>query len=228
MCGGKVMGKMHEDEPPSERVRVRRAPHKARYDFETITAILDAQPLAHLGVVTEEGWPLVFPTLHWRQGDRVYIHGARKGLKMRLAAGRPCCLTVAVLDGLRLARSAFNHSANYRSVMILAQPEIVPEAEKSAHLAAMIEAFFPGRNRLLRPMKANELKATTVLSFSLREASAKVSEGEVNDPPEDAALPIWAGVVPVSMQAGTPVADPNNRPGLAMPDHVIPRFLRRQ
>ena len=218
-------GKDHS--APTDRVRLRRAHHKAAYDFETVAAILDAQPLAHLGVVMD-GWPAVFPTMHWREGRHVYIHGSRAGRKLKAAAGNPCCLTVSILDAWKLARSAFHHSVNFRSAMIYARPRIVPEDEKEARLVAMIESYFPGRAELLRPMTEKELAATTVLEFSLDEASAKIGSGPVSDDEEDLSLPIWAGVVPVRTVAGEPEPDAHNLPGLGIPDHVVPAHLRRR
>ena len=213
------------NDAPSDRARLRRANHKAHYDQATIAAILDAQPLAYLGVVMD-GAPMVFPTMHWREGAHVYIHGSRAGRKMKAAAGAPCCLTVSILDAFKLARSAFHHSVNFRSVMIHATPHVVPEEEKEARLLGMIEAYFPGRTELLRPMTETELKITTVLSFSLDNASAKIGTGGVGDEEEDYALPIWAGVVPVETRAGEIIPDPRNLPGARMPENVLPAFLR--
>ena len=212
---------------PTDRVRLRRAHHKAAYDFDTMVSILDAQPLAHLGVMMD-GWPAVFPTMHWREGRHVYIHGSRAGRKMKAAAGQPCCLTVSMLDAWKLARSAFHHSVNFRSVMLYARPRLVPDDEKEARLKAMIEAYFPGRSELLRPMTETELAITTVLEFPLEEASAKIGSGPVVDEEEDLSLPVWAGVVPVHTSAGEPQPDAHNPPGLAIPDHVIPAYLRRR
>ena len=211
--------------PPSDRARLRRAHHKAHYDMATIAAILDACPLAHLGVIMD-GAPAVFPTMHWRIGERVFIHGSRAGRKMKAAAGTPCCLTVSILDAFKLARSAFHHSVNFRSVMIHATPRLLPEEEKEEALNAMIDHLFPGRAATLRPMTETERRITTVLEFSLEEASAKIGTGPVADEEEDLALPIWAGVVPLRHVAGEPLPDRHNLPGVEMPDHVIPAFLR--
>ncbi len=210
---------------PTDRTRLRRAHRKAAYDREAVKAILDAQPLAYLGVILD-GAPAVFPTLQWRAGERVYIHGSRAGRKMRAAAGREVCLTAAVLDAWKLARSAADHSVNFRSVMVYGRAEVTPEEEKEERLAEMIEAFFPGRNGLLRPMTAKELKATTVLSLSLEEASAKIGTGPVGGSDEDRAWPVWAGITPVLRVAGTPEPDPHNPPGLETPGHAIPAYLR--
>ncbi len=212
---------------PTGRARLRRAHHKAAYDFETIAAILDAQPLAHLGVLLD-GWPAVFPTMHWREGRHVYIHGSRAGRKMKAAAGHPCCLTISILDAWKLARSAFHHSVNFRSVMLHACPRLVPDEEKEARLNAMIETYFPGRTKLLRPMTEKELAITTVLEFSLDKASAKIGSGPVSDNTEDLSLPIWAGIVPVHTIAGNPESDMHNLPETAIPDHIIPTYLRHR
>ena len=213
--------------PPSDRSRIRRAPHKARYDRQTIYAILDAQPLAHLGVVLEDGSPLVIPTLQWREGDHVYIHGSAASRALKAALARPVCLTVSLLDGWKLARSAFHHSVNYRSVIIHGGMEVVPEAEKRHKLDNMIDTFFPGRSAILRPMKAKELKATQVLRMALDEAVAKVDDLPVQDDEEDLGLPIWAGIVPLSTVAAEPRADLYLPEGVPMPEHVIPAYLRK-
>jgi len=211
---------------PSERSRVRRAPHKARYDRETIHAILDAQPLAHLGVVLHDGSPLVIPTLQWREGDHVYIHGSAASRALKAALARPACLTVSLLDGWKLARSAFHHAANYRSVVIHGRMEKVAEEEKRQKLDNMINAYFPGRSAILRPMKDKELKATLVLRMALDEAAAKVDDLPVGDDEEDLNLPIWAGIVPLSTVPGEPRPDAHLPPGVPMPEHVVPAYLR--
>ncbi len=213
---------------PSDRSRIRRAPHKARYDRETIHAILDAQPLAHLGVVLKDGSPLVIPTLQWREGDHVYIHGSAASRALKAALARPACLTVSLFDGWKLARSAFHHAANYRSVVIHGQMEKVAEEEKRQKLDNMIETYFPGRSAVLRPMKDKELKATMVLRMALDEAVAKVDDLPVQDDEEDLDLPIWAGVVPLLTVAGQPRPDADMPPDVPMPEHVIPVYLRKR
>ncbi|HHN68107.1 MAG TPA: pyridoxamine 5'-phosphate oxidase family protein [Thermopetrobacter sp.] len=213
--------------PPSDRARLRRAAHKAAYDRATIDAILDAQPLALVAAVLD-GAPVVIPTLQWRHGDHVYFHGSSASRTLRAAAGNPVCLTVSILEGWKLARSAFHHSLNFRSVMVHGRAERVPAEEKAAALEDMIESLFPGRWQTLRPMNEKELKATAVLRLPLSEASAKVATGPVQDEEEDYDLPIWAGVVPVREVAGEVEADVRNLPDVAMPDHVIPKYLRRR
>ena len=212
--------------PPSPRARIRRAPHKARYDRETVHAILDAQPLAHLGVVLDDGSPLVIPTLQWREGDHVYVHGSAASRALKAALARPVCLTVALLDAWKLARSAFHHSVNYRSVIIHGRMETVAGEDKRRKLDNMIDTFFPGRSAILRPMKAKELKATTVLRIGLEEAVAKVDDLPVQDDAEDLALPIWAGVVPQRTVAGEPRPDADLPPDVPVPEHVVPAHLR--
>ncbi len=204
-------------EPPSDRARVRRLPERGRYDRATIDAILDAMPLAHVGTVID-GAPVVTPTLQWREGDRVYWHGSAASRMLRSAAGHPVCLTVSLLDGLVLARSAFHHSVNYRSVMLFGRAEkVIEPAEKERLLRAFVDGLYPGRWTSLRPMTQQELKATTVLSMAIDEASAKVRCGPPKDDEADYALPIWAGVVPVQLSLLAPEADPRNRPEIEIP-----------
>jgi nitroimidazol reductase NimA-like FMN-containing flavoprotein (pyridoxamine 5'-phosphate oxidase superfamily) len=203
--------------PPSERTRVRRLHERGRYDRATIDAILDAQPLAHVGTVVD-GLPVVTPTLQWREGDHVYWHGSAASRMLRAAEGREVCLTATLLDGLVLARSAFHHSVNYRSVMLFGRAEKVSDPEeKAARLRYFLDGLYPGRWEQLRPMTAQELKATTVLSMPIDEASAKVRTGPPVDDEDDYALPIWAGVVPVRLALLEAEADPRNRPDVAQP-----------
>lgn len=205
---------------PSDRVRIRRAHLRGRYDRATIDAILDAQPLCHVGYV-KDGHPFVTPTLQWRDGDRVYWHGSAASQALNAAGGTPVCLTVSCLDGFVLARSAFHHSVNYRSVMILGEPEVITDPETvTRHVDTFVDGLFPGRGSMLRAHLKQEIKATTVLSLPISEASAKVREGGPIDDEEDYALPIWAGVIPVRTIVGEPEADPRNLAGVEMPEHV--------
>jgi len=212
---------MSETPPaPTPRVRVKRRPDRGAYDRATIDAILDATQLAHVGYV-HEGQPFVTPTLQWREGDRVYFHGSAASRMIETTDGLDVCLTVTLMDGIVLARSAFNHSINYRSVMLLGRAEMVTDvAEKEARLKAFVEGMFPGRWDGLRPITAKELKATSVLSIPIDEASAKVRAGGPKDDEEDYALPIWAGVVPVKLATLPPVDDPRVKAGLKAPAHV--------
>lgn len=208
--------------PASDRVRLRRKRERGSHDRKVIDAILDEGLVAHLGIVEEDGQPLVIPTLHARRGDLVYCHGsvASRTLRM-LAAGAPVCLTVSLLDGLVLARSAMHHSANYRSAMLVGKASCVEDpAEKRAAMEAVIEHIVPGRWREVRAPTDNELKATSVLAIPIEEASAKARTGGPVDDEEDYALRAWAGVIPLSAQAGAPTPDPRLRPGIEPPAYV--------
>jgi hypothetical protein len=199
---------------PSERTRVRRAPKRGAYDRGLIDAVLDEALVAHLGFA-HDGQPFVIPTLHARVGDEVYVHASTAARVTRvLQAGTPACLTVTLLDGLVLARSAFHHSMNYRSVVVLGQARTVrDDAERLAALEAFTERLVPGRWAQVRPPNRQELKATQVLALRLDEASAKVRTGPPVDDEEDLALDVWAGVVPLALRAGAPEADAHTPAG---------------
>lgn len=205
---------------PSPRTRARRLHQKAAYDRRIIDAILDAMPVAHIGHIVD-GFPVVTPTLQWREGDRIYWHGSSASRMQKRAEGHEVCLTVTLLDGMVLARSGLEHSVNYRSVMVFGQAEPVEGAEaKTAHLREMMEQLFPGRWDTLRPITAQELKATRILSLPLTEASAKVSAGPPIDPPADQAWPVWAGVIPIRLTVATPESAPDLAPDIPTPDHA--------
>jgi nitroimidazol reductase NimA-like FMN-containing flavoprotein (pyridoxamine 5'-phosphate oxidase superfamily) len=193
---------------------------RADYDEDTVHVILDAMPVCHVGYVVD-GEPYVTPTLQWREGDRVYWHGSSASRALRKSVGAEVCLTVTLLDGMVMARSAFHHSVNYRSVMIKGMAEKVTDPKaKARHLETMVEQLFPGRWAMLREMSAKEAKATTVLSMPLTEASAKLRPGMPVDDEEDYDLPIWAGVIPVRMEVLAPQDDPRNPAGLTAPAHA--------
>lgn len=200
----------HASQPkaPSPRTRVRRMPARADYERETIEAILDEALVAHVGFAVE-GQPCVIPTLHARVGESVYFHGSSASRTMRaLAAGAPVCLTVTLLDGLVLARSAVHHSVNYRSVVVLGQATAIETpSEKMAAIEAFTERLIPGRWEEVRPPTAKELKAIQVFALPLNEASAKVRSGPPVDDEEDYALDTWAGVIPLATTAGEPAPD---------------------
>jgi uncharacterized protein len=204
-----------------ERVRLRRKRERGHHDRATIDAILDEALCAHLGFV-EDDQPFVIPTLHARDGDVVYVHGSSASRALRLLrAGAPACLTVTLLDGLVLARSAMHHSANYRSVMLLGTArELKTSAEKLLALEAIVEHIVPGRWAEARAPTDNELKATAVLALPIDEASAKIRTGAPVDDEEDHALAIWAGVIPLSIAAHAPVADARIGDAAALPDSV--------
>ncbi len=208
--------------PASDRVRLRRRRERGSHDRRLIDAILDEALISHLGITDPRGRPVVTPTLHARDGDLLYCHGSSASRTMRtLAAGAPVCLTVSLLDGLVLARSATHHSANYRSVMLFgtASPVEDPQA-KLAALEAIIEHIVPGRWADVRAPSEQELKATAVLAIPIEEGSAKVRSGPPLDDEQDYSLDAWAGVIPLASRPGAPQPDPRLRPGIAPPAYV--------
>ncbi|MEU9354589.1 pyridoxamine 5'-phosphate oxidase family protein [Streptomyces griseoloalbus] len=210
--------------PPTERTVPTRSPDRAAYDKELVHAILDEGYVCHLGFV-RDGAPVVLPTLYGRVGERLYVHGSTGSRPLRAAGqagpGLPVCLTVTHVDGLVLARSAFHHSINYRSVVVhgLAYDVTDPEEKRQA-LDALVDHVVPGRAADSRPADKKELAATAVIRLDLNEVSAKLRTGGVNDEPEDLALPHWAGVVPLRRGYGTPLADPGLAPGTELPDYL--------
>lgn len=206
--------------PPSPRTRVRRLPDRGAYDRATLDAILDEGLVAHLGFALE-GQPYVIPVLYGRDGDRLLFHGSAASRMVRgLEGGIPACATVTLLDGLVLARSAFHHSANYRSVVVLGTARPIDDpAEKEAALRVISEHLLPGRWDEVRPPSEKELRATSVLWLPLDEASAKIRTGPPKEDEEDLAREVWAGVLPLALAAGEPVADGAGRPA-PLPEHV--------
>ena len=211
---------------PTRRTTVRRLPDRARYDRDTIESILDEGLVCHVGFV-DDGQPFVIPSAYARLGDRVVVHGSAASRMIRvLAGGAPACLTVTLLDGLVLARSAFHHSMNYRSVVVVGRPEEITEAdEKRRALEAVVEHIVPGRGAEARPPTANELRATRVVAFRLDEASAKLRVGPPKDDAEDLALACWAGELPLRLVALDPVPDPQLAPG-SSPSASLKRWRR--
>jgi uncharacterized protein len=205
---------------PSDLTRLRRMNKRAHYDEVTVHAILDAQPLCTVGYVFD-GQPVVTPTLQWREGSHVYWHGSSASRMLESSEGTKVCLNVTIFDGMVMARSAFNHSCNYRSVMAFGTAyKVELAADKEARLKVMVEHYFPGRWDILRPLTGKELKATTVLGMELSEVSAKIRSGPPGDDEEDYALPIWAGVIPFHTQVDAPVPCPRLLPETVMPEHV--------
>jgi uncharacterized protein len=203
----------------TERTRVRRLPERAAYDRATVHAILDEGFLCHVGFVAD-GQPYVIPTGYARVGDTVYLHGST-GSRLGLRPGMDVCVTVTLVDGLVLARSAFHHSMNYRSVMALGRTRAVRDPEeKEAALRALVEHIVPGRSEEVRGADGRELAATAVLALPLDEVSAKVRTGPPKDDDPDYGLPIWAGVLPLALTPGAPVADPVLDPSVPTPAHV--------
>src|SRR5687768_1188549 len=215
-----IHGKARKSDAPSDRVRVKRLHERGAYDRDTINAILDAWPIAHVGYVFD-GQPYVTPTLQWREGDEVFWHGSSASRMLDACEEADVCLTVTIVDGFVMARSAFHHSANYRSVMVMGKArKVTGPDEKTLRLRNFVNGVYPGRWDMLRPVTAKELKATTVMAMKLDEASAKVRKGQPIDDEEDYALPIWAGLIPVELKVLDPVSDPRNLEGVEAPRHV--------
>lgn len=212
-------------------IRVRRAAHRAVYDRSTIDAIIDEALIAHVGTV-RDGVPVVIPMFAVRDGDDLLLHGAPAAGVLRRGSGSAAgaatitstvvCATLTLLDGLVLARSAFHHSMNYRSVVIIGEAtEVTEPTEKERALDAFTERLVPGRLDDLRPMTDKEVRGTSVLRLPLDRASAKVCDGWPIDDEEDESLPIWAGVVPVARRFDPPLDDPKNLDGVVAPDSVV-------
>lgn len=207
-------------EAPSARTRVKRHHERGKYDAETVHAILDAMPVCSVGYIFD-GVPFVTTTLQWREGDHIYWHGSSASRMLEACEDAQVCVNVSIIDGFVMARSAFNHSCNYRSVMAFGTARKVNDpAEKEARLRTFTEQLYPGRWGILRPATSQEIKATTVLSLPLDESVAKIRSGPPGDDEEDYALPIWAGVLPVRMQVLPPADDPRLNAGLTPPAHV--------
>jgi nitroimidazol reductase NimA-like FMN-containing flavoprotein (pyridoxamine 5'-phosphate oxidase superfamily) len=203
----------------TERTRLRRLPERAAYDRATVHAILDEGFLCHVGFVVD-GQPYVIPTGYARVGDTVFLHGST-GSRLGLRPGMDVCVTVTLVDGLVLARSAFHHSMNYRSVMAIGRTRPVTDpGEKEAALRALVEHIVPGRSDEVRGGDPRELAATAVLALPLAEVSAKVRTGPPKDDEPDYALPIWAGVLPLALTPGEPAPDPVLDPSIPAPAHV--------
>jgi len=205
----------------TERTKLKRLPKRGHFDRETVYAILDEGFICHVGFAPQ-GQPFVIPTGYARVDDKLYIHGSQASRMLRtLSGGLDACVTVTIVDGLVLARSAFHHSINYRSVVIFGRATIVEDREeKIAALVALSEHIVRGRWADVREPNDEELIKTTVLELPLVEASAKVRTGPPIDDEEDYALPMWAGVVPLSLQAGTPINDPRLPEGIEVPEYA--------
>lgn len=192
----------------TDRTTLKRLPERGSHERTTVEAILDEALICHLGLVDPEGRPFVIPTIHARVGDAVYLHGSPASRALRTGANQPTdvCVTATIVDGLVLARSAFHHSMNYRSVVVYGAAVRVEDVqEKVAALEALVEHVVRGRGAGSRVPNEKEVKGTLVLRLPLDEASAKVRTGGPNDDAEDLDLPVWAGHVPLSVVAGDPV-----------------------
>ena len=210
------------DLQPTSRTSLRRLPARGHFDRATVNAILDEALVCHVGFVSD-GQPFVIPTIHARAGDQVFVHGSAASRMLKtLQGGVPVCLTATLVDGLVLARSAFHHSMNYRSVVVLGDAQAVTdEREKWDALHAIVEHVAPGRWSEVREPSAKELAATLVLRLPIEEASAKVRTGPPLDDDEDYALECWAGVLPLRLTPGAPEPDPRMPAGRALPASVV-------
>jgi hypothetical protein len=206
---------------PTSRTKVQRLPDRGKYDRETVHAILDQGFVCHVGFVVE-GQPFVIPTNYARVDETLYLHGSSASRMLRtLSGGVNVCVTVTHVDGLVLARSAFHHSVNYRSVVALGTAHLIENAEeKMRALEAFTNHVMPGRWNDIRTPTEQELRATSVLALPLDEVSAKVRVGPPKDEAEDYSLPIWAGVLPLNIVPGAPIDDPKLIAGLSVPQNV--------
>ncbi len=206
---------------PTPATRLHRHPERGRYDRETLYAILDEAPFCHVGFVAE-GRPFVVPTIHARHGDVLYFHGSPASRMLRqLKQGFDCCVTATLLDGLVLARSAFNHSMNYRSAMVLGRAvEVTEPDERQLAFATIVDHVARGRWDDCRWPTAREAKATSILRLPIEEFSSKVRGGPPKDAEDDLGLPHWAGVLPLGLVAGEPEPSPDLEPGIAVPAYI--------
>jgi uncharacterized protein len=206
---------------PTERTTLKRLPQRGSYDREVVYRILDEGFVCHVGFAVD-GQPFVMPTAYGRVGDRLYIHGSAASRTLRASGGGiPVCVTVTLVDGLVLARSAFHHSINYRSVVILGVATMVATAdEKMTALRAFTEHVIPGRWDDVREPNEQELKGTSVLALPLVEVSAKVRTGPPKDDEEDMTIPVWAGELPLRITTGAPIDDPQLSVGIRAPAYI--------
>lgn len=207
--------------PQTDRTKLKWLPRRGHFDRETVYGILDEGFICHVGFAPG-GQPVVIPTGYARVDDKLYIHGSQASRMLRtLAGGVDACVTVTIIDGLVLARSAFHHSINYRSVVIFGRATLIEDREeKYTALVALSEHIIRGRWNDVREPTEQEMKATTVLEMPLVEASAKIRTGPPIDDEEDYALPVWAGVVPLKLEAGEPVPDPRLSAEIRVPDYA--------
>lgn len=208
--------------PQTDRTKLKRLPKRGHFDGETVYAILDEGFICHVGFAVD-GQPFVIPTGYARVGDKLYIHGSQASRMLRsLAGGLNACVTVTIVDGLVLARSAFHHSINYRSVLVFGRATLVDDPkEKYDALVSLSEHIVRGRWADVREPNEVEMKQTTVLCLPMEEASAKIRTGPPLDDEEDYALPMWAGVVPLKLVAGEPINDPRLPADIPVPEYAL-------
>jgi nitroimidazol reductase NimA-like FMN-containing flavoprotein (pyridoxamine 5'-phosphate oxidase superfamily) len=207
--------------PPTDQNRVRRIPKRGHYDAETIYGIVDAALICHVSFV-QEGQPFIIPTLHARDGDSILLHGASTSrLLQHAGAGHPLCIAVTMVDALVLARSVFDHSVNYRSVVIFGRGRLVEdESAKYAALERFTDKLLPGRWADARLPTATEMKATAVVRVEIENASAKIRTGPPGDEEADLALPVWAGLLPIHTSYGTLEPAPDLLAGIPVPGYL--------
>jgi uncharacterized protein len=216
------MPAMQDRPAPTAKTRVRRHPERGDYDRATIDQVLDEALICHVAWVDEEGGPHVIPTIHARDGDTLYIHGSQASRTLRaLRTDLPLCLEATLIDGLVLARSTFNHSMNYRSVVVYATAREVTDPDEQARAQEiLVEHVIRGRAAEARLPNDQELKQTAILAMPLDESSAKVRVGGPKDPEEDLDLDVWAGVLPLGLAVGEPEGDPDLKAGIQVPRYV--------
>ena len=209
------------DFPVTDRTRVRRLPDRGKYDAETVHRIIDAVFVSHVGFTIDER-PFVIPVLHARDGERLLLHGASSSRLLRhIAAGHPLCVCITAIDGLVLAKTAFNQSMNYRSVVIFGQGTLLEDAdEKLRALTTLTNRLVPGQWDHVRRPNAQELKATSIVAVPITEASAKVRSGPPKDDADDQGFPAWAGLVPITQVMGAPIPAAYTDPTLSVPAHI--------
>ncbi|MBK00880.1 MAG: flavin-nucleotide-binding protein [Acidimicrobiaceae bacterium] len=212
---------MHErNEASSKRTAIRRMPDRGSYDRETIHSILDEGLLAHVGMTTEQG-PVVIPMLYGREEESLFLHGSPASRLLRDGRDVELCVTVSLVDGLVVARSLFHHSMNYRSVVVMGEASPVEDLRTRARALDVIsDHVIPGRVAGTRPHHESEVRGTLVLSMSITEASAKIRTGPPVDDEEDHQLDTWAGILPIGIEVGTPIPDPQLRDGITTPAHI--------
>jgi uncharacterized protein len=211
---------MSHETAPTSRTRVKRYHWLADYRVETLHGILDAMPVCQVGYL-HEGAPIVTPTMQWRDGNRIYWHGSSASRFLRAANAQPVCVSVSIIDGLVMARAAYNCTLNYRSATIFGTAIMVSDPdEKLRQLKNFVDGLIDGHWERMRPVTAQELKATTLLSLDLAEASTKVRTGPSQDDEADYDHPVWAGVIPIRYEIGAPEADPRNLAEVAIPPEM--------
>lgn len=206
---------------PSERTRLQRKPRRGFYDHETIAAILDEALICHVGIVVDRQ-VYVTPTVHARVDDLLYLHGSPANRTLgALSSGTRCCVTVTLVDGVVLGRSARKHSLNYRSVMVLGEAqEVIDRAEKLTALRAIVEHMVPSRADDVESPPASDLDSTSIISLAINEASAKIRSGDPSDPPATHALDVWAGQLPLTTTPGEPIPDASLRDDIPAPAYL--------